>query len=105
MGDSSLESQVELTETKTKNPYKKCRSPSISSTQLWLRKKLNTRKSDWCKPQTASSWTSNAQTAVKSCPNPPVARPDSQVDAVSERSKTSKLFRASIGKSEKLRNN
>merc|ERR1712048_796149 len=105
-----------------KKPLQKCRSPSISSTQLWPKKKPSTRKSDWCKLQTASSWTSNAQTAlksepssatlkpssfakvaVKSCPNPPVARPDSLLAAVSERSKTSKLFRASMGKPEKLK--
>merc|ERR1711948_214523 len=44
-----------------KKPYQKNHASLV--------KKLNTKRSDWCKPQTPSSWMLNAQTASKSEPS------------------------------------
>ena len=63
-------------ETKTKNP-KKCLSLSTFSTQVSLARKPSTRRSDSCRAQTVSSWTSNAQTASRSEPSLATLSPSS----------------------------
>merc|ERR1712093_585638 len=55
-------------------------SRSTSSTLQKLSSSSSTRRRDWCRAQTPTSWTSSAQDASTSPPSSPTPRPSSSAD-------------------------